>query len=168
MRKRPFRRRRRPLVQEVLPPLASEEADEPMAVDAAEDSEADAVADDLKTSRRPRERLTTRWRVLLVILLLVAVGVLALTGFVGQLPADVGAQWPWLLAVIGGLGLLVGVVTAWPYGTLGGPPVLAVGLVALLDRSLADSWPMALAGALLLAFGAAVILRGLTMPRARA
>ncbi len=51
MRKRPFRRRQRPLVQEVPPPLVSEEVDEPMAVDAAEDSEADASADDLKTSR---------------------------------------------------------------------------------------------------------------------
>lgn len=169
MRKRPFRRRRRPVIQGVLPPLvASEEADEPMAVDAAENSEADASADDLKASRRPRERLATRWRVLLVILLLAVVGILALTGFPGQLPADVIAQWPWLLVVIGGLALLVGVVTAWPYGTLGGPPVLAIGLVTLLDRSLADSWPITLTGALLLALGAAVILRGLTMPRSRA
>ncbi len=168
MRKRPFRRRRRPVVQEVPPLLASEEADEPVAVDVAESAEADAGADDLQVLRRPRERLAARWRVLLVILLLTAVGVLALTGFMGQLPADVIAQWPWLLVVIGGLGLLIGVVTAWPYGTLGGPPVLAVGVVALLDRSLADSWPMTLAGALLLALGAAVILRGLTMPRARA
>lgn len=166
MRKRPFRRRRKPSV-EVLSSLAREEVDESV-VDAAEVPASVEPSASLETPRRPRERLVTRWRVLLVILLLVAVGVLALTGFPGQLPADVVAQWPWLLVVIGGLGLLVGVVTAWPYGTLGGPLLLAVGLVALPDQSLGDSWPMALAGALLLAFGAAVILRGLTMPRARA
>lgn len=116
---------------------------------------------------RPQTRLVPRYRALLLVLLLIAAGVLIAGGAVGQIPPDLVERWPWLLVVLGALGLLVGLVTAWPGATLGGPLLLGLGLVALLDQSAIASTTMALAGAALIALGVAVILRGLTMPRAR-
>jgi hypothetical protein len=161
--RRPFRRRETP------------EADSPPEEDFDAATEADSegppdimVMVNADAEEPSQTRLVLRYRVLLAVLLLGAAGILIAAGVTDQLPPDLVERWPWLLIVVGGLGLLAGLVTAWPGATLGGPLVLGVGLVALLDQENAlASTTMTLAGAALVALGLAVILRGLTMPHAR-
>lgn len=101
----------------------------------------------------------------IVVLLLVAGLVAAIGGLTAQLPAELVAQWPWLLIGIGVLALVIGLVTAWPHGTLGGPALAAIGLAALMQQAGLGAGAMILAGVLLIAVGLGVGLRGLSMLR---
>ncbi len=116
------------------------------------------------SASRSRPRVVVRFR-MLVLLVLFVVAVLLLAGGMTTISAEVVSRWPWLLVILGMLWLLVGLVTAWPHGTLGGPVVIAIGFVALLDQQLIASSAMTAAGAVMVALGLAVIVRGLTMPR---
>ncbi len=109
-------------------------------------------------------RLVLRFRVLLLVVLVAAAAVLLAGGVFGQL-SGLLELWPWFLVLVGALWLLIGLVTAGATATLGGPVLVAVGLAALLDQQFVPSFAMAAAGAVLIALGAAVIVRGLTMPR---
>lgn len=123
--------------------------------------------DEAIEDRRPHRAMHTevRPRVLLFILLLVVALALVALDIPAQIPAELLARWPWLLVIVGVLWLLVGLVTAWPHGTLGGPLVAAVGVTVLLEQQGVLSGPMTLGGVLLVTAGLAVTVRGLTMPR---
>ncbi len=107
-------------------------------------------------------RLAFRPAALVVVMLVVALAMASALGWLDELPADLVARWPWLLVALGVLAMVVGLITSWSHAILGGPALAAVGLVALLDPVLIQSGGLTIAGALLVAFGLAVIVRGLT------
>jgi len=107
-------------------------------------------------------RLELRPVALAGIVLVVVLAVAAALGLLGQIPTDFVARWPWLLVILGALATVVGLITSWSHAILGGPALAAVGLVALLDPALIQSGSLAIAGAVLVALGLAVIVRGLT------
>ncbi len=118
-----------------------------------------------RRSRR-RSRIAIRWPVLAVLIVVIAGLVFLAAGGAAGVPPEVLARWPWLLVIGGAVWLLVSLVTGWPRGALGGPLVIAIGLVALLQQQGFASNMMVIGGALMVALGAGVILRGFTMPHA--
>ncbi len=134
------------------------ETDDTMAANGVDEPILDSVP-------RPRTRMVVRVRLLVLVALLVAALAVTALNSTLPLPAELLARWPWLLVIGGVLWLLVGLVTAWPHGTLGGPVVIALGALGLLEQGAVFSSSMVVAGMLLIALGLAVILRGLTMPR---
>jgi hypothetical protein len=158
--------RRQSPEEEPLPPeedIAHEQ--EPVLVHDLDDVEDDLVDEPADVRPRRAMRTEVRTRVLLVILVIVVALALVAFNVTDQIPSDLLARWPWVFVIAGVLWLLVGLVTAWPHGTLGGPLVVAVGIAALLDQEQVLSGVMTFSGVLLIAVGFAVILRGLTMPR---
>ena len=134
------------------------ETDDAMAANGADEPILDSVP-------RPRTRVVVRVRLLVLVALLVAALAVMALNITLPLPTELLARWPWLLMIGGVLWLLVGLVTAWPHGTLGGPVVIALGALGLLEQGVMSSGSMVVAGMTLIALGLAVILRGLTMPR---
>lgn len=141
--------------------------------DAADDPLPDEVAngaafypEDVEDEPPIPMRTEVRPGVLVLVVLLATVVIVTVTGVWQQLPSDVLAAWPWLLIGAGGLWLLIGVITAWAHGTLGGPLLAAIGAAALLEQSGALSGSMVIGGLGLIGLGIALLLRGLTMPRA--
>ncbi len=158
--------RRRPSDEESLPP--EEETVREQEAVAAQDLDVleDDFTDEPGNFRQRRARRTDlRPRVLLVILVIVAALASVALNITDQIPPDLLARWPWVFIIAGVLWLLVGLVTAWPHGTLGGPIVVAIGIAALLDQQQVLSGVMTFSGVVLIAAGLAVMLRGLTMPR---
>jgi hypothetical protein len=121
--------------------------------------------EELTSEPEAPERWVVRPAGLIVILLIVAGLVAAIGGLTAQLPPELVAQWPWLLIGVGALALVIGLVTAWPHGTLGGPALAAIGLAALMQQAGLGAGGMVLAGVLLVALGLGVGLRGLSMLR---
>ena len=142
---------------------------QPKEISGAEEPEIAATPPQFEAPSSAESEDAARWVIqpvgLVVILLLVAGLAAALTGVTAQLPAEIVAQWPWLLIGVGALALIIGLVTAWPHGTLGGPALAAIGLAALMQQSGLGAGGMVLAGVLLVALGLGVGLRGLSMLR---
>lgn len=162
---RRFRRRRdeAPIDDEFPPEADAYDGDDAEPYEPEADAGFDE-ADDFDDDASPVQ-IGLRWRVLSALLVLAAVGALIASGTINSLPVDLVTQWPWLLVVLGVTWLLVGLVTAWAHGTLGGPLVIALGVVALLDQAAFTSTGTVIAGGLTLALGVAIFLRGVSMPR---
>lgn len=131
----------------------------------ATDEAASIQFEELASESGEPERWVVRPAGLVVILLILAGLVAATGGLVAQLPPELVSQWPWLLIGVGALALVIGLVTAWPHGTLGGPALAAIGLAALMHQAGLGAGGMVLAGVLLVALGLGVGLRGLSMLR---
>ncbi len=137
-----------------------EYADRPQT--AAAVAKASVMIAEAEAGPQPRGRLELRPAALIAVILVVALAVAAALGLLDQIPTDLVARWPWLLVILGVLATVVGLITSWSHAILGGPALAAVGLVALLDAATIPSVGLAIAGALLVALGLAVIVRGLT------
>jgi hypothetical protein len=125
----------------------------------------EAVPDETAVAERIPMQTIVRWRRLIGIGLVIAAIVLLAGNVSGAIPPDLLDRWPWVLIVGGALWLLVGLVTGWAHGTLGGPLVASIGLVALLGQQEVVLNLMLVSGAVLVALGLGVIVRGVTMPR---
>jgi hypothetical protein len=124
-----------------------------------------AKIDDEEAGVPSAYKIVVRWRFASGLALVVLAVLFFVADLGASIPEDLVRRWPWLLVIIGVLGLLAGVITAWPYGTLGGPLIAIVGVMVLIrDQDIAANM-MTAAGAALIAFGMGILLRGLTAPR---
>lgn len=115
-----------------------------------------------KLARRSRVRIQIGPLLLIAILI---VTVITLTGTVNvDIPPDTLARWPMVFVVLGAIWFLSGIVTGLPHGTLGGPVLVAIGLLAMQELPGPSLESDMLAGAVMIALGVAVLVRGLTQP----
>ncbi|GAB4571180.1 MAG: hypothetical protein Kow0077_07190 [Anaerolineae bacterium] len=113
----------------------------------------------------PGRRLVVRWPGLVVMLGLLLVAAIVLTESLGVLPNEWRTGWPWAVLVVGGLMLLGGLLAGWSTGALVGPLLVAGGVVGVLARQGVEANTLLLGGALMIAAGTGIVLRGLTMIR---
>jgi len=174
-RLRPIRRRRaREEAQEPEPLFDESPSDELQAFvpveSAPQDDYAAAPEEDFIEQeppparvRRAAPRLMINFAALVLVALLLAAGVVGTLVNLDRIDLSVPDQWPWGLLALALLWLVVALARRQVTPALGAAALVGASLSALLDVQGIAAWRETMIGAVLVALGLGIVLRGLLL-----
>lgn len=113
--------------------------------------------------RRTGPRVRVRFGALALALLLIVAGVVGTLLNLDRLDLTVPEQWPLAVLVIAGLWLVIALNRRNVTSALGAAALAGVGISALLDAQGIAAWRETLIGAVMVALGLGIVLRGLIL-----
>lgn len=118
--------------------------------------------------RREASRAGVRFGALLVALVLIAAGVIGTLLNLDRLDLTVPEQWPAGLLALSGVWLVIALNRRNVTSALGAAALAGVAISALLDAQGIAAWRETLIGAVMIALGLGIVLRGLLLRQSAA